>query len=122
MKASKILSGEIEEMKISSLPTRPTAPTSLGGAGYTSVQMREAFDKLSLFIIQRFNALIDDIESGAITRSIPSLIDEEHTLGDLLADVKNGNFASYLDVGGVSIMTALAELDERIRSIEEEKV
>lgn len=118
MKAKKILSGEISNMKISSLPTRPTAPTSLGGAGYTSAQMREAFDKLSLFIIQHYNDLIEDIENGEIAYTIPSGIDADHTVGDLVNDVKNGNFAAYLNVGGASLMTTLAELDERIQALE----
>lgn len=119
MKSTRILTEEIGDMKISSLPTRPTAPKHLGGGGYTSLKMKEAFDKLPLFIISRFNALIDDIEDGAIAHAIPTGIDPSHTLGDLANDVKNGNLASYLDVGGVSLMTVLLQLDERIKAIEE---
>lgn len=121
MKATKILSEEIRNMRISSLPSRPTAPKSMGGAGYTSLQMREAFDRLSLYIISRYNALIEDIEDGAIASSIPSGIADSHTLTDLMKDVKNGNLSSYLDVGGLSLMTALSELDERIKALEEGK-
>ena len=63
MNATKILNSEIESLKISSLPARPTAPTAFGGKGYTSKEMKEAFDKLPLFIIERFNRLIEDITS-----------------------------------------------------------
>ena len=70
MKAKKILDAEIDDLKISSLPTRPTAPTSFGGKGYTTSEMKEAFDRLPLYIIERFNELIDDIESGAVLENI----------------------------------------------------
>lgn len=58
---TKILPSEIADIKISSLPTRPTAPTSFGGKGYTASDMKAAFDRLPLFIIERLNALIDDV-------------------------------------------------------------
>ena len=61
MNTEKITESEIEELKISSLPSRPTAPPSFGGKGYTAKEMKEAFDKLPLFIIERLNSLIDDI-------------------------------------------------------------
>ena len=66
MTTSKITDSEIESLKISSLPTRPTAPTAFGGQGYTATEMKEAFDKLPLKIIEEFNALIDDIGKGAL--------------------------------------------------------
>ncbi|MBQ7314885.1 MAG: hypothetical protein IJW83_02640 [Clostridia bacterium] len=58
---TKILPSEIADIKIASLPTRPTAPTSFGGKGYTASDMKAAFDRLPLFIIERLNALIDDV-------------------------------------------------------------
>lgn len=119
MKATKILSKHIGELKISSLPIRPTSPTAMGGAGMTSTQLREAFDKLPLLIIQHYNELIDDIEGGQIVYDIRTEIEPGHTLGDMLGDVCNGNFASYLDVGGRSLMTALLEINERLSGIEE---
>ena len=66
MTTSKIIDSEIESLKISSLPTRPTAPTAFGGKGYTATEMKEAFDNLPLKIIEKFNALIDDIGKGAL--------------------------------------------------------
>ncbi len=61
MTTQKIKNEEIEDMKISSLPTRPNASSAFGGKGYNSSEMKAAFDKLPLFIIERFNKLIDDI-------------------------------------------------------------
>ena len=70
MKATKIFDSEIESLKISSLPTRPTAPTAFGGKGYTSAEMKAAFDMLPLFIISHFNDLVDDVETGALAEHL----------------------------------------------------
>ena len=110
---AKILTEDIDSLKISSLPTRPTAPSSFGGRGYTASEMKAAFDRLPLFLVDKFNQLLDAItgEGGElITESIPTGISEGHTLYELLLDVRNGNFASYLDVYGKT----LAERLERI--------
>ena len=61
MNTEKITDSEIEQLKVASLPSRPTAPPSFGGRGYTAKEMKEAFDKLPLFIIARLNSLIDDV-------------------------------------------------------------
>ncbi|MBO5879609.1 MAG: hypothetical protein J6Q68_03565 [Clostridia bacterium] len=66
MNTKKITSSEIEPLKIAALPTRPTAPTAFGGKGYTPTEMKAAFDKLPLKIIESFNTLVDDVESGAL--------------------------------------------------------
>lgn len=103
---SKILTEDIEALKVSSLPTRPTAPTSFGGKGYTAAEMKAAFDRLPLFIIEKFNQLVDSISAGegeSITALIPTGIREGHTLSELLSDIKNGNFSSYLDVYGETL-------------------
>lgn len=120
MNTTKILQTEIDEVSVASLPPRPTSPILRGGLGYTSVDMRAAFDRLPLLIIERLNTLISDIESGSIAEVISTGIDEEHTLNTLFSDIKNGNLASYLDVGGKSLATALAELREAVGLNKEE--
>ena len=60
MNSTKILSTEIQSSKVSSLPTRPTAPASFGGKGYTATDMKAAFDRLPRFIAERLNSLIKD--------------------------------------------------------------
>lgn len=122
MKAEKMLTEEVSPLSISSLPTHPTAPSGLGGVGYTSQDMKAAFDKLPLLIIERFNALIDDIsDTGdeSLAASIPTGIGEAHTLYNLFCDIENGNFAAYLTVGDSSLLAKLTELENRIRTIEE---
>ena len=109
----KILAQDIDALRVSSLPTRPTAPSSFGGKGYTAAQMKEAFDRLPLFIIEKFNALIDAINGDgaeSVTDKIPTGIYSGHTLSGLLSDIKDGSFASYLDVYGKSLVERIEEL------------
>lgn len=122
MTSTKIKEIDIAHLKIASLPSRPTAPKSFGGAGYTATEMKQAFDRLPLYIISRFNDLIDDIgkagENG-LCAAIPSGIDEKHTLADMLKDIKSGIFSSYLDVLGMPLSEAISELRESLRSVNE---
>ena len=122
MTTTKILSTEIQSRKVSSLPSRPTSPTSLGGYGYTSTQLKEAFDKLPLLIAERFNALLDDIKAdgdNSLAGAIPTGIKDGHTLASLFADIASGAIADYLAVGGESLTEALFSLGERISILEE---
>jgi hypothetical protein len=72
MRTRKITEGDIADKKVASLPTRPTAPTAFGGKGYTPTELKEAFDKLALHVIERFNELIDDI-TGAPEDNVRAL-------------------------------------------------
>ncbi|MBR5242319.1 MAG: hypothetical protein IKV20_04185 [Clostridia bacterium] len=122
MKSSKITSAEIADMKISALPTRPTAPAEFGGRGYTAAQMKEAFDKLPLYVIERFNALIDDIREeggGSITDAIPTGITEAPTLKDMLADIKSGEMCAYLKAPSGTLSEYLLTLRQDIDKIAE---
>ena len=115
MKARKIEKEEIRDLLIASLPSRPTAPKSLGGRGYGATEMKEAFDKLPLYIIERFNELISDIgEVGedSLAAAIPSGIKDEHTLSDLLSDIRSGHIAAYLTFYGKSLYDHIASLYE----------
>lgn len=62
MKSKRITEDEIKTLKVAYLPLRPTAPSTNGGLGYTASQMKAAFDKLPLFLVDRVNDLIDDLE------------------------------------------------------------
>ena len=120
MKAKKINDGEIAELKSSALPSRPCAPSSFGGRGYTSVEMKAAFDRLPLFIIERLNALLDDIsaEGGdSVAREIRTGISEGHTLSELFRDLKSGEAAGYIGILGTSLAEWAAEISEEIRSL-----
>lgn len=73
MTTNKILASEIAELRVASLPARPTAPTAFGGRGYTATQMKEAFDRLPLFIIDRLNALIDEVSELSVDGGSPAM-------------------------------------------------
>ena len=106
MNAKKILNSEIAELKISSLPSRPTAPSFFGGRGYTTAQMKEAFDRLPLFLVERFNTLIDDIGStddSSLAAAILTGISENHSLKGLFEDITSGDLVSYLWLGSESL-------------------
>ena len=120
MNTTKILDSEINGLKISSLPSRPTAPTAFGGKGYTSAEMKAAFDKLPLFVAERLNSLVDDIESeknGKIGDSIKTGLDSGHCLSDFFADVKNGNLASYMALGDGTLVEKIYEMSSAIDDI-----
>ena len=96
MLTNKITESEIQPLSIASLPTRPTAPTAFGGRGYSSVEMKECFDKLPRLIIERLNLLIDEIDSGLIqdlALSIKTGLSETHTLADFLREFQSGELA-----------------------------
>jgi hypothetical protein len=122
MKSRKIHTEQIASMTVSSLPARPSAPKELGGRGYTATDIKAAFDRLPLFLVERYNELIEDLEAvgeNSLAAAMKTGIKESHTLADLFEDVKSGALASYMMVGGASLEYAIASLNERLRRIEE---
>ena len=119
MKAKKILNSDIEHILISSLPSHPTAPRAFGGRGYSATEMKEAFDKLPLYIIEEHNKLISDIKDfseNSLAAAIPTGIKEEHSLHDLFEDINSGELATYFGILGKSLLSHLitiyAAIDE----------
>lgn len=123
MTATKITAEEIRNLKIASLPTHPTSPRAYGGKGYTASEMKAAFDMLPLFIIERLNALLDDIDrdgDGSVSEHIKTGITDGHTLANLFKDVSGGSFATYLTVGDESLAILAARMDARLVELEGE--
>lgn len=121
MITKRISQNEIASLKISSLPSRPTAPVSFGGRGFTATEMKAAFDALPLLIAERLNALIDELGGEgfeALVKAIPSGIEDGHTLDLLLADIRGGNFSEYLSVEGQTLPDVLAAIRARIETLE----
>ena len=110
MKTTKITSTEAEPLLIASLPTRPTAPSAFGGRGYTATEMKAAFDKLPLLIIERFNDLIDDIEGGAAFASVPTGIGGAPTIADLLGAFTAGTLTSVISYRDTTLTAYLEAL------------
>lgn len=116
MNTEKIKREEISSLLISSLPSRPNAPGAFGGKGYTAQEMKEAFDRLPLFLVERFNSLLDDLTDsadGSLAASLPTGLGEGHTLSDLFADVQSGAFTDYLSAGEKTLAARLAEIEEK---------
>lgn len=117
MNSKKIFYEEIAPLLVSSLPTRPGASAAFGGGGLSSAEIKQAFDKLPMLLVSRYNELIDDIRSTGNTSlagEILTGIEGTHSLSDMFSDITNGNFASYLDVGGESLASVLAKIKERL--------
>lgn len=120
MNTQKIRESEIEDLKIAALPKRPTAKVAYGGEGFTAQEMKAAFDKLPLFLVDRLNSLIADIESeedGKISESIKTGLFELHTLANFFEDVQNGNLASYLAVGDSTLCEVISKMQEEISEL-----
>ena len=121
MNSRKITDADIADKKIAALPTKPTAPAEFGGKGYTASEVKEAFDKLPLYIIERFNLLIDDIcgaDGSSVADAIKTGISSTHTLAELFEDIKTGNVCSYLStVDGTPLGEYLLKLRPDINKI-----
>ncbi len=118
---TKIIEGqEYENLKISALPTCPTADVNYGGYGYNATDMKAAFDALPLFVLGKLNELIEDILAEAensIAGAIKTGIAEGHTLYRLFEDIKNGALASYLSVGGENLLTVINGMRSDINAL-----
>ena len=128
MKAKKILNSDIEHILISSLPSHPTAPRDFGGRGFSATEMKEAFDKLPLYLVEEHNKLISDIcnfGEDSLASAIPTGIKGGHSLYNLFEDVKSGELAAYFGILGKSLLSHLitiyAEIDELKGEIGEAK-
>ena len=113
MNTKPINASEIAEIKISALPTRPTAPGQFGGKGFTATDMKKAFDRLPLYIIERLNSLISDISAegeGSLVSEIPTGIAEAPHLSDLLSGIKSGELCAYLSLGDETLGARMQRL------------
>ena len=120
MKAKKITQDEISDMLIASLPTKPTTPTFYGGRGYSAAEMKSAFDRLPLFILERYNELIEAIGAlgeESIAAAIKTGVEEEHTLSDMFSDIGSGSFPSYVKILDTTLLEYLLSLREDIDKI-----
>ena len=113
MNTKPILESEYAALRVSALPSRPTASSAFGGKGYTASQLKEAFDRLPMLLVARFNSLLEDIGgtgAGSLADSVPTGIESGHTLSSLFEDVQSGTLATYLQVGEQSLFAHLTEI------------
>ena len=84
--------------------------------------MKAAFDRLPVFIIEKFNSLLDDIvstDSGSLSASVPTGIRSAHTLKILFADIVNGVFSTYLSIGDETLAEMKIRLAYEVEKISE---
>lgn len=120
MNTKPILESEYTPLRISSLPSRPTASSAFGGRGYTATQLKEAFDRLPLLLIERFNTLLSDIEKqgrGSLADAILTGLESGHTLTSLFEDVKSGTLSTYLYVGDRPLYDQINEMAEALHTL-----
>ena len=113
MKSHTITNEEIEALKVASLPNRPTAPEEYGGHGFTAKEMKEAFDRLPLYLVDRLNDLIDAIEterSDSVLRSIKLGVGNGMTLYDFLLLFETGQILSIIPMGDENLSFYLVRL------------
>ena len=118
MKSTKILNTETEPLLIASLPARPNQPLLSGGRSYTSSELRAAFDKLPLLLVERFNLLLSDIGDGGICSAIPTGLDDGHSLADLINDIEGGELAWRMKAQNKPLAELLLEICERLTKLE----
>lgn len=122
MQSKKIEEAEIASLKVSSLPTRPTASYAFGGRGYTASEMKAAFDKLPEYIIEKLNLLIDDLlreGDESYVGSYKTGINGNRSLKSLLDGIVSGEFAELLSVNGKSLADTISSLAAEIEAIKE---
>lgn len=123
MKTKPISESEYTALRISALPSRPTASSAFGGKGYTASQLKEAFDQLPMLLVERFNALLEDIGrtgEDSLADSIPTGLESNHTLAQLFDDVQSGTLATYLQVGDQTLFNLLAEMKSKLDSVSDD--
>ena len=105
-----ITTEEIEENAVASLPTRPTESVSFGGRGYTSAEMKAAFDRLPRLVAERLNSLLLDIDEGEILEAIPTGIAAAPTIKALVESLESEKLASIIAVFGMPLNAFLLQL------------
>lgn len=120
MKSKIITDAEVEHLKVSSLPTRPTAKEAFGGKGYSADEMKAAFDKLPEFILEKLNLLISELTNPGEDSYVGNFkigIVDSYTLQNLIDGIVNGEFANLLIINGRSLYSWLDSIALDIREI-----
>lgn len=118
MSVQKIKDSEIDERLIANLPTRPNAPTALGGKGYSAADLKAAFDSLPTLIAARYNELIDDLTNEDGSEAIRGAYTgvEGETVGMLLDGMKDGTILDKIlideEILSAYLRTLKAEIAE----------
>ena len=122
MQSKKIEEAEVISLKVSSLPTRPTAKEAFGGKGYSASEMKAAFDKLPEYILEKLNLLIEDLlreGEDSYVGNFKTGISENYSLQNLIDGIMNGELARLLMISDKSLYDTLREIESKIEAINE---
>jgi hypothetical protein len=120
MQSKKITDTEVRSLKVSSLPTRPTAPAAFGGSGYSANEMKAAFDRFPEFLLEKLNLLIDDLTKEGDESYVGNFktgITSTHTLKKLMKEIVNGTMANYLTVNGRPLIDNINMINAEIEML-----
>jgi hypothetical protein len=83
---------------VSALADRPNRPASYGMGGLTAADLKKHFDKLSLLLFDKLNALLEAVNNGDFSKvaKIDTGIDDIQTLSALIGAMKDGTLANRL--------------------------
>lgn len=126
MSISKITPEEILQNAVSSLATRPSAPSLYEGKSLSAKELKAAFDRLPRLAIARLNALIDALglygtegEKNAFADYIATGLAANHSLSDLFREISSGVLATRLSVGdGKTLSTWITACAEKLVALE----
>lgn len=89
----KITQQEIAERAVSTMAIRPNDRSSYGAGGMSPAEVKARFDALVLLVIERFNALLDEIGEGGLGSD-----ESEDAIEKLTQDISSGELAGYMQV------------------------
>lgn len=113
----KITDEEFNNSSISSLATRPNAPTNFGVGGLTSSDLRKRFDGLPALLKEKINTIIDAFGSGAAANELyVTLAGKNCTLADLVGMISTGELAWRIKASASESMQDAVDL-QTIQSI-----
>lgn len=120
MESMIIQDSEVRALKVSSLPTRPTAKEAFGGSGYNAEEMKAAFDKFPEFILEKLNLLIKDLSEIGEKSYIGTFKTgtfENLTLQNLIDSIPSGKFAELLRFNGKSLAEWISWFEREITDL-----
>ena len=111
---------EVRELKVSSLPTRPTAREAFGGRGFSAGDMKAAFDRFPEYILAKLNLLIEDLlrqGEDSYVGSYKANENDNFNLQQVMEGITSGELADRIYVQGQSLASKIWELEYEIEEL-----
>ena len=115
---------EVRDLKVSSLPTRPTAKEAFGGRGYSAKDMKAAFDRFPEYILTKLNLLIEDLlrqGEDSYVGSYKANENDNFNLQNVMEGISSGELADMIYIQGQSLASKIWELEYEIEELKRRK-